>query len=117
MNKTVEVIKKVKGTENDFEFYPTSSEIIGMVGRDLRYQASERRVSIMDIGAGNGNFFKVLESMQPKPKDEYDKNVLKFTKYAIEKSPVLIESMEPDIFIVGTDFHEQTLITLSTNES
>lgn len=110
--KTVSLINKVRGTDNDREFYPTTSEIISIINRDIHakksYQTSD--LSILDIGAGNGNFFKVLESLQPPPKDQYDRSGLTFTKYAIEKSPVLIENMEPDIFIIGTDFHEQTLI-------
>lgn len=106
---TVSLINKVRGTEFDAEFYPSTREIIEFVNRDLKYQTGGKDVSILDIGAGNGNFFKVLESLQPPPKDKYDSGIC-FTKYAIEKSPVLIENMEPDIFIVGTDFHEQTLI-------
>jgi len=31
-------------------------------------------------------------------------------KYAIEKSRVLIEALPSDIFVIGTDFHQQTLI-------
>lgn len=110
--KTVSLINKIRGTEEDREFYPTTRDIISIINADIHrkkeYQKSS--LSILDIGAGNGNFFTVLESLQPPPKDEYSKPDLTFIKYAIEKSPVLIENMEPDIFIIGTDFHQQTLI-------
>lgn len=112
MDKTVSLIKQIKGTESDHEWYPTTSEIISIINRDIHAKRDSQKsaLSILDIGAGNGNFFKVLDSLQSPPKDQYDKSGLIFTKYAIEKSPMLIENMEPDIFIVGTDFHEQTLI-------
>jgi len=100
MNKTVSLINKLKDTEQDFEWYPTTSEIINIVHRDIDRTISGS-YSILDIGAGDGNVFKVLGSLNP------ERNI---TKYAIEKSAVLIENMEPDIFIVGTDFHQQTLI-------
>lgn len=112
MDKTVSLINKVRGTDEDHEWYPTTKEIISVINSDIHAKRDSQKsnLSILDIGAGNGNFFKVLESLQSLPKDQYDKSGLSFTKYAIEKSPVLIENMEPNIFIIGTDFHEQTLI-------
>lgn len=99
-NKVKSLIKQVKEEGCDYEYYPSTSEIIGIVHRDIDRTISGS-YSILDIGAGNGNVFKVLKDLNP------EKNI---TKYAIEKSAVLIENMEPDIFIVGTDFHQQTLI-------
>lgn len=99
-----ELIQQVKNSEFDYEFYPTTSEIIKIIDKDIKNHFSCSKISIMDIGAGNGNFFKILESLHNEKSD------LSFTKYAIEKSPILIENMNPDIFIIGTEFHEQTLI-------
>jgi predicted RNA methylase len=104
-----ELIQKVKESEFDYEFYPTTSEIIKIINSDIHKQYSKFEISILDIGAGNGNFFKILESLNQEKSD------CKFIKYAIEKSPILIENMNPDIFIVGTEFHEQTLIDKKTD--
>jgi len=110
-DKVKQLISKIKDNDQDYEFYPTTVEIISIINNDIKSMSpSKIESSILDIGAGNGNFFRVLESFQPPPKDQYDSSRMLFTKYAIEKSAVLIENMEPDIFIVGTDFHQQTLI-------
>jgi len=111
---TKELIKEVKSKDEDFEFYPTTEEIIRVISKDINFEFSQNKsISILDIGAGNGNFFQILESLQPIPKNEWDK--VSFTKYAIEKSSILINNMSADIFVVGTDFHQQTLIDKKVN--
>lgn len=104
------LIKQLKENDQDHEYYPTTPEIIGFIYQDMINEQCFGERSILDIGAGNGNFFKVLESLQPPAKDEYDRNRFFLKKYAIEKSPILIENMPPDIFVIGTDFQQQTLI-------
>jgi len=71
---------------------------IGRFKDEGRY--SERNISsVLDIGAGNG---KVLEAIQTR---------CEFTGlYAIEKSMVLCQQLDPKVFIVGTDFLEQSLV-------
>jgi len=85
------LLQKLQVNEQDFEWYPTTQEII-----DLVHKSIDERSSILDIGAGDG---RVLSSM-----------VKKGTKYAIEKAPLLIDAMADDLIIVGTDFHASTLI-------
>jgi predicted RNA methylase len=103
-----ELIKNLKENNQDFEFYPTTKEIVEVIAKNLFYVYSNR-YSILDIGAGNGNFFKLLEEINPK--DEYQKDYdINITKFAIEKSEILINAMPSDIFIVGTDFYQQTLM-------
>jgi len=87
------LIKEIKENNQDFEFYPTTDEILESLKN--RINLLSNKSSILDIGAGNG---KVLNTFDIR------------TKYAIEKSKILIENMNKDIFIVGTDFNEQTLI-------
>jgi len=94
------LIKEIKEQGEDYEFYPTTTEIIQVIGKDLKTTCRDRGFSILDIGAGNGNFFKVLQSI----------NEVCVTKYAIEKSSILLKNLDPDIFIIGTDFMQQTLI-------
>jgi predicted RNA methylase len=105
-----QLINKLKDNEQDFEFYPTTNEIISIVNKDIhKIRDQKNNLSILDIGAGNGNFFTVLESLQVKPVKEYDR-IVEFKKYAIEKSKILIDSMPSDVFVIGTDFNRQTLI-------
>jgi len=101
----ISLIKEVKENQEDFEWYPTTNEILDVMFNDI----DSRYFSILDIGAGNGKVFSRLEELlKTNAKDEYDKFNVK--KYAIEKSQTLIENMPKDVFIVGTDFNEQTLI-------
>ena len=107
------LVKKLKDSSEDFEFYPTTREIISCIDADLKdcYGRSEgyRGKTLLDVGAGNGNFFTVLESLNVNDDaDEYNKFYI--TKYAIEKSQILINNMDSDIFVIGTDFYEQSFI-------
>jgi hypothetical protein len=100
------LVSRLKESEQDFEFYPTTQEIIERLVADLAYLRDERfsaysRVeSVLDIGGGSG---KVLCALR----DQAELRSL----YAIEKSAILCEQMDPDIFVVGTEFHEQSLVS------
>lgn len=101
------VLKSLKESGQDFEFYPTTDEIIAAMLRDLgvrggeedRYRKRNGASSVLDIGAGNG---KVLRALKERGK---------FSElYAIEKSPILCQQLDADVFIVGTEFEEQSLL-------
>lgn len=89
-----ELLKQVIDTGQDFEFYPTTDEIIGVLCRN-----TDEHSSILDIGAGHG---KVLGKF-------------KGDKYAIEKSRLLLDSLPSDVIIVGVDFDTNTLIDKSVD--
>lgn len=89
------LLTKLKQNEQDFEWYPTMPEIIKALYKNWGGG------SILDIGAGNGQVLKTLSELAQ------DKD---FTKYAIEKSQILIGQLPADIFVIGTDFYQQTLI-------
>lgn len=90
----------VKGSNEDFEWYPSTPEIIAAVVADLAEKSYTDnnglpKCTVLDCGAGDGRVLSQLTSGQ---------------KYAIEKSPTLIQSLSEDIFVVGTDFHAQVLV-------
>ena len=94
------LVKTLRESDSDFEWYPTTEEIINTVRDDLRdfacvREGEEIRESVLDCGAGDG---RVLEALT------------KGSRYAIEMSEPLLSEMDRSIFIVGTDFHKQTLI-------
>lgn len=91
--KAMAIVAELKGNGQDHEFYPTTPEIIGMVKRSLGDH--NKTASILDCGAGNGATLAALTDGK---------------KYAIEKSSILVNEMSPDIFVVGCDFHENSLI-------
>jgi len=99
------LVKTLQQSGEDFEWYPTTTEIIDCVRADLRVFACVRdgediRESVLDCGAGDG---RVLSQLTTGP------------KYAIEKSLPLINQMAADIFIVGSDFNQQTLLDKQIN--
>lgn len=103
---TAMMVKELKAAGQDHEWYPTTKEIIKDIHRDIG-NSRNNGLKILDIGAGDGNFFKVMEELEEYKESCYQN---KHTKYAIERSEILIKAMPADVFIVGTDFHEQTLI-------
>ena len=105
--KTInQLISEIKEKNEDFEFYPTTTEIVKAFASSLKGKEKVRDDygycgSILDIGCGNGGFFEKLCS------DGLFKNV---KKYGIEKSLILSEQLPEDVVLLGTDFNQQTLI-------
>jgi 16S rRNA G966 N2-methylase RsmD len=109
------LLDNLKENNQDFEFYPTNSRMIATICNYFGRQLKDK--TILDIGAGNGNFFTKLEIEIKKVMDisiqngahKRDVN-FNIHKFAIEKSEILIEQMPNDITIIGADFQQQTLI-------
>lgn len=97
------LVAELKAAEQDYEWYPSTPEIIDIVKQDLlsqmpswqRERGEPYVGSVLDIGAGDGRVLNALTKGQ---------------QYAIEKSTRLIKAMGKKTCIVGTDFLEQTLI-------
>lgn len=110
--KTVnQLISEIKENNEDFEWYPTTSEIVKAFATFLKtkeniFESYRYRGSILDIGCGNGGFFQKLCS------DNLFENV---KKYGIEKSMILSEQLPDDVVLLGTDFNQQTLIDKSVD--
>lgn len=94
------LLQNLKDNNQDFEFYPTTSKMISDIVNHIGSYTFEKG-TILDIGAGNGNFFTKLSKI-------CDTTYLE--KFAIEKSQILINQMPNNIIIVGADFYQQTLI-------
>jgi hypothetical protein len=109
------LIKELLENNCDYEYYPTTQEIVNVVADKIIDNFSGRRNDcnrILDIGCGKGDFFEKLEKASSKTDSHGNKTYLipANEKFGIEKSPVLIEHMPDNIILLGTDFHEQTLI-------
>jgi SAM-dependent methyltransferase len=110
MTTSTELLHIVKSTDQDFEWYPTTNEIIDALVKDYRKNPhksvdewgrtrySGSSVSVLDIGAGNG---KVLSALV--------KAGIASDCYAIEKSIPLLASLPKEFVVVGTEFWEQSL--------
>ena len=98
------LLSAVVGTDQDFEFYPTTDQIIAAINHDMASsfkrgntlpRISENGPSLLDIGAGDGETLLKLKASK---------------RYAIEKSIPLLDAMPPNISVIGTNFDEQQLI-------
>lgn len=110
---TNNLVIKIKENNEDFEWYPTTEEIVDCFVDDLkkqdRFYGYNKIKSILDIGCGNGSFFDKYEASVKKFADENDTMMnLKF--FGIEKSQTLINNIKNDVVILGTEFFEQSLI-------
>ena len=99
------LLESVKLSGQDFEWYPTTRKMLEVVAKDIRrelddYGRGNTTYSVLDIGAGNGSALKILRELTSNDGDAY----------AIEKSKLLIDALPADVFVIGTDFHMQTLI-------
>ncbi len=109
---TANRLEALKESGEDFEWYPTTPSIIRKVARDIRVQLGkhyhrQERLSVLDIGAGDG---RVLTGISEELHDEEWYRSITVDAFAIEKSTTHLTNMPKDVVVIGTDFHEQTLV-------
>ncbi len=105
--RTNQIVEHLKSANNDFEFYPTTDEIIGCIAKHIKYSLP-RQDSILDVGAGNGaTLMKLAENSTFNHK---------MKMLAIEKSSML-RALYTDtkINVVGTDFYQANLWNKEAN--
>lgn len=103
-------VRQLKENDEDFEWYPTTEEIIRKVSCDFLLEVEEsysRSTSVLDIGAGDG---RVLTAIQGKLKKHSACSHLEVKCFAIEKAITHLSNMPKDITVIGTDFEQQTLV-------
>lgn len=130
-----QLINELKENDQDFEFYPTTKEMIEAV-----YKYSDGG-EWLDIGAGTCNFRKYYNEIADEnnrkynakeqafrnsyidgkgynydlqPKD-HEKGHRIYNYYIIEKSKILLERMEKDVVCLGTDFNATMLLDKPVN--
>ncbi len=126
------LINQIKEEGQDFEFYPTTKEIVEVIYNDLADKSwnSRAKYSVLDIGCGNGGFFDKFAAIRAEVRahntsiglgayEETRDDALRARmrpkadiadKYGIEKSDILIQNLPDNVIIVGTDFFQNTLI-------
>ena len=131
-----QLVSKLKDNDQDFEFYPTTKEMVEVIYNDFaRKDRNGVPYSLLDIGCGNGNLFNKLAEIREDARkhnialgmgneeDYYggskDSDYLQahmrpkadiVDKFGMEKSEILIQNLPNDVVIVGTDFWNSTLL-------
>ena len=113
INTTIQALKE---NEQDFEWYPTTDEMIEAVKQDcfkeFTYGDDDRTsmdsyFSLLDIGAGDGRVLRTFDTL--KTTDDRQLPLCE-KKYAIEKSQILATNYDRDIYLISSDFLETNLI-------
>lgn len=116
---TIRIVNECKSQGQDFEFYPTTDEILSCLvdyfnKQDIDYQKDGIRIdSILDLGAGDGRVLEYLEKHINQLDRWRNETIKPRTFYAMEKSQPLIKvlsSPSKNITLLGTDILEATLI-------
>lgn len=103
------LIDDLKMFDCDHEFYPTTLEIIEAMHKDM-VSTVDDNFSLMDLGAGNGKIFTELKRLGHEQTDNIGSKTIPTDCYAIEKSPILLEELPDDVYVVGTDMFSNTII-------
>ena len=118
MNTTA-LVEQLKTEGEDFEFYPTTRDMVKTIWNHRRRKWSDGSPKIdsfgavLDIGCGTCNFRRWVREFDEEAAKEPNgdrKTVGMGNYYVMEKSRILLDKLEPDIVVLGTDFHEATLI-------
>lgn len=130
------LVKELKENNQDFEFYPTTKEMIEAI-----YKYAPNHGEWLDIGAGTCNFKKYFNEIGQKHNRIYNEKETAFRNsytdgkgynydlqpkecekgktirnyYVIEKSKILLEKMEKDVICLGTDFNCTMLLDKPVN--
>lgn len=122
------LVKDLKAAGEDFEFYPTTKEMVRCIWEHTKVKKNTNRYdrngghfgSVLDIGCGTCNFKRWVDEIN-KPLEKADDNYSEGyidrsrcatidTYFVIEKSRILIDQLDAKAVVLGTDFHECTLI-------
>ncbi|MBR1951463.1 MAG: DUF4942 domain-containing protein [Lentisphaeria bacterium] len=126
---TATLVKQLKEAGEDFEFYPTTKEMVRCIWEHTKNRVRKSPYDracgnfgdVLDIGCGTCNFKRWIDEIN-KPLEKVDgryrgderidrsecATISKY--YVIEKSRILLDKLDAETIVLGTDFHENTLI-------
>lgn len=119
MATTAQLVARLKDAGEDFEFYPTTLEMVKLIWESRRKPYDDGSGynidhfgSVLDIGCGTCNFKRWINELnEPILKAEKDRQAVSISHYYVmEKSRILLQKLDASTVVLGTDFHEATLI-------
>jgi hypothetical protein len=111
---TLSLVQELKNGNQDFEWYPTTTEQIQIITNDIKeikenFDFTDRYsqpVKVLDIGAGDGRVLKAIQSSFDQ--DEH----FNIDAFAIEKAPIHTATYrEKGITLLGTEFNQINFIS------
>lgn len=115
---TTALIEQLKAEGQDFEFYPTTREIVEAIWNHRREKWTDgdgynvRNLGeVLDIGCGTCNFRRWINALNATMNTRDDRHTVGIARYYVmEKSKILLERLDAETIVLGTDFCESTLI-------
>lgn len=116
------LVEQLKEAGQDFELYPTSREMIQVIWEHRRkpYSAGfhiDDFGDVLDIGCGTCNFKRFIDEFNEPFIKRYEdgrcsySDIVRIGKYYVmEKSRILLDRLDAETIVLGTDFWENTLI-------
>ena len=111
------LVKDLKAAGEDFEFYPTTKEMVRCIWEHRYYRFSDGSYSerdfdnVLDIGCGTCNFHRFIWELNDAAEAAKERKAVFIGRYyVIEKSRILLEKLDANTIVLGTDFNECTLI-------
>src|SRR5574343_867888 len=123
------IVKELKENNQDFEFYPTSEEMLRVIYPHLKNE------KVLDIGCGTCNFKRFMRKFSQEDADFHnmleeeafqrgeasgekyykrEKSAEDYEKikkyYVMEKSTIILGKLDDESICLGTDFINSTLI-------
>lgn len=102
--ETKDLLTILAENSQDFEWYPTTDEMLEEVYDHINWRGNTQ---ILDIGCGLCGLKKLIDRRN-KNKDK--DNMRNYDYFAIEKSEILLNKLPSDVYVLGTDFYQCTLI-------
>lgn len=127
--ETTQLVMELKKQEQDYEFYPTTKEIIACIHNHVNsnWEIENKASKVLDIGCGTENFRKYIKELHDKRElwketaskridGSIDYSIRNATNwkinsyYVMEKSQILLQKLDRNTIVLGTDFYDNTLV-------
>ncbi|OOR88631.1 hypothetical protein B0181_07905 [Moraxella caviae] len=105
---TALLVKELKQNQEDFEFYPTTAEMIEAIKNDLDTAEIGSRITLFEIGAGDCRVNQAIA-------DHLDAKSVRVDILAIEKAITHIKNFPRNVKFVGADFFETNLVAIKSS--
>lgn len=109
---TAKIVKQLKNDGQDFEWYPTTSEMMKAVAEDIiQCNFAGDKHSFLDIGCGDGRVLRFIRQYTYSNSIRANNHLPFQEVFGIEKSETHLKSLiKSDIPVIGTDFWETRLM-------
>lgn len=109
---TAKIVEQLKNDGQDFEWYPTTNEMMKAVAEDIvQCDFAGDKHSFLDIGCGDGRVLRFVREYTYSNNFRANNHLPFQEVFGIEKSETHLKSLiKSDIPVIGTDFWETRLM-------